>query len=121
MTSVEWMMMAAFGVALGLSVWKLYAFLPNQPLPDDDTTTEATERLMQLMVRCVIELYESDTPLTHQNLFEQMVAHETFDREHFWRFNPNRLNNLVIRYFTLNPRASTLEQIYELERPGSSA
>jgi hypothetical protein len=117
MASIEWIMMAAFLAALGLSVWKLYAFLPNQPLSDDDTTPEATERLMELMVRCVIELYESEAVLTPKSLFEQMVTHELFDTEHFWRFNPNRLNNLIIRYFTLNPAASTLEHIYELERP----
>ena len=117
MASIEWIMMATFLLTLGLSVWKLYAFLPNRPLPDDDSTPTATERLMHLMIRCIIELYESETSLTPQTLFEQMVLHEQFDKEHFWRFNPHRLNNLIIRYFTLNPDTSTLEHIYELERP----
>lgn len=115
MTSIEWIMMGAFTAALGLSLWKLYAFLPNEPLPDDDTTEEATQRLMTLMTRCIIELFEADEPLTTQTLFERMRSHETFDRDHFWRFNPNRLNHLITRYYTLNPDASSLEHIYYIE------
>jgi hypothetical protein len=44
-----------------------------------------------------------------------MKAHPDFDHEHFWRFNPNKLNNLIVRYFLKHPHASTLEHIYEYE------
>jgi hypothetical protein len=61
MGTIEWMMMGAFAAALLLSLWKFYAFFPNRPLRDDDTTEEAVERLTELMLRCVVELFE-DTP-----------------------------------------------------------
>ena len=115
MGAIEWAMMAAFVAALGLSLWKLYAFLPNKPLPDDDMTEEALEKLTALMVKCLVEHYESGERVDLHTLYKSMIRHETFDGEHFWRFNPNKLNNLIIRYFARHPHASTLEHIYELE------
>ena len=115
MRMIEWAMMAAFVAALGLSVWKLYAFLPNEPLPDDDTTEEALDELTALMVACLIARYEAGETVDLQSLYASMTSHERFDAEHFWRFNPNKLNNLIVRYFARHPHASTLEHIYELE------
>jgi hypothetical protein len=116
METIEWMMMAAFAAALLLSLWKFYAFFPNRPLRDDDTTAEAVEKLTELMLRCIVELFETRDDVTTAHLFERMVSHETFDAEHFWRFNPNRLNTLLARYFMHNPGASALEHIYEAEK-----
>ena len=121
MTTIEWMMLAAFVAALGISLWKVYAFLPNTPLHDDDTTEEATQKLTALMVRCIVELGDARRPLDTQSLFECMRKHEAFDREHFWRFNPNRLNRLIVRYFTLHPHVSSLEHIYRHEREETEA
>jgi hypothetical protein len=108
-------MMGAFILALGLSIWKLYAFLPHEELPDDDTTEEALEKLTAVMVKVVVELGTHEKELSMQTLFEAMQSHPDFDSEHFWRFNPNKLNNLIIRYFAKHPHASTLEHIYEYE------
>ncbi len=113
---IEWIMMGAFILALGLSFWKLYAFLPNTPLEDDDTTEEAVNELMELMLRAIVETFEHHEELDTKILYEHMTAHELFDRERFWRFNRNRLNNLIIRYFALHPHASSFEHIYEAEK-----
>ncbi|MDX1296311.1 MAG: hypothetical protein R3302_08585 [Sulfurimonadaceae bacterium] len=115
MSSIEWTMMIAFILALGLSLWKLYAFLPNEPLPDDDTTEEALDKLTAVMVKAVVELGAHEQELNLQTLYVAMKAHSDFDHEHFWRFNENKLNNLIVRYFLKHPHASTLEHIYEYE------
>lgn len=115
MGTIEWIMMAAFVLALGLSMWKLWAFLPNEPLPDDDTTEEALDKLTAVMSAVILELGTHGRELTNRSVFDAMQVHPDFDREHFWRFNPNKLNNLIIRYFTKHPHASTLEHIYEYE------
>lgn len=89
---IEWMMMGAFVLGLGLSVWKLYYFFPTKPLPDDDTTPESVALLERIMV-------ESHRPgMEHDALFEAMVNHPEFDAQHFWRFNPNRLHHLIEHY-----------------------
>ena len=112
---IEWMMMAAFITALGLSIWKLYLFFPNKPLPDDDTNPAATDELSDLMVRCIIELYESEKAATPELLYNQMVNHHSFDQGHYWRFNQNRLNQLLTHYYLSNPPAATLQHIYHTE------
>lgn len=115
MSNIEWIMMAAFILALGLSLWKLYAFLPNEPLSDDDTTPEALDTLTAIMIDTIVTLYEREQALELDAIFEAMQTHEHFDAEHFWRFNVNKLNNLIVRYFLHHPHASTLEHIYEFE------
>lgn len=112
---IEWVMMGAFVMALGLSLWKLYHFFPNKPLADDDTTARSVEELMELMVACIIELCDAQECLTPEALYEQMIAHPTFDNAHYWRFNQNRLNQLISRYYILNPAVTSLQQIYEAE------
>ena len=112
----EWMMMAAFIAALGLSVWKLYLFFPNKPLPDDDTNPAAIEELSNLMIRCIIELYEAEETATPELLYNQMVNHQSFDQDHYWRFNQNRLNQLLTHYYLNNPPAATPRHIYDAER-----
>jgi len=88
-TMIEWMMMGSFVAGLGLSLWKVYAFIPNTPLSDDDTTPESVKLLHKIML-------ESQHPsLTEEELYEKMRLHPEFDPKHFWRFNPNRLRHLI--------------------------
>lgn len=95
---IEWIMMGSFVGALGLSVWKLYLFFPNKRLSDDDTTRESTELLIRIMI-------ESNHPdLSEEKLFELMQKHPEFDRKHFWRFNQNRLRQLIIHYRFIDPK-----------------
>jgi len=113
---VEWLMMAAFAAALGLSVWKLYAFLPTKALADDDTTPAAQEVLHTLMLCCAAELAACDEAPTPERLYAAMIAHERFDAERFWRFNPNKLNNLITRHRLRNPHIKDLAHLCEEAR-----
>lgn len=89
MSTIQWLMMGAFIASLGLSAWKVYAFIPNKPLSDDDTTPQSVAILEKIMLEC-----NRDT-LTEEELFEKMVLHPKFDTHHFWRFNLNRLQQLI--------------------------
>lgn len=89
---IEWMMMAAFIAGLALSLYKVYLFLPQKPLADDDTTPESVELLERIMI-------ESHSPeLDHSKLYAAMLKHPKFDPKHFWRFNENRLHHLIEHY-----------------------
>lgn len=95
---IEWIMMGSFIAALGLSVWKLYLFFPNKRLLDDDTTPESTALLIRIMI-------ESNHPsMSEEKLFESMLEHPDFDREHFWRFNQNRLRQLITHHRFTDPQ-----------------
>ncbi|WP_345980850.1 hypothetical protein [Sulfurimonas sp. HSL3-2] len=93
------LMMAGFILFLVLSLWKVYKFLPNKQLEDDDNTIESIEQLTCIML-AVIKNY--DTPPTHNELFIAITEHNDFDKEHFWRFNQNKLNNLLLKYYAKN-------------------
>ncbi len=103
-TLTTWMMLF-FILFIILGMWKVYAFLPNKALADDDTTKESQEQLMQLMVK-VIE--ENEDKLTTTELYEKMKADASFDAKHFWRFNQNRVNQLLELYSLQNPHARSM-------------
>ena len=90
---IEIAMMVAFVLALGLSLWKVYMFVPNKPLEDDDKNEASTEELTKLLHICLHEI--EDECLEIERVFEQIVQHERFDKKHFWRFNENRLRQLL--------------------------
>lgn len=90
-------MMGAFITGLGLSAWKLYPFLPSQPLEDDDTTAQSTLTLEKIMVEC------NHDGMNEEELYEKMRQHPEFDPNHFWRFNPNRLRHLIQDYRLKEP------------------
>jgi cytoskeletal protein RodZ len=94
MKTVEWIMLISFVGALGLSVWKLYLFFPKTKLADDDTTPESVEVLERIMV----ETDRNHPSLDEENLFQKMTEHPSFDPDHFWRFNQNRLRQLIEHY-----------------------
>ena len=102
-------MFILFILLLTASIWKIWAFLPNKQLPDDDTTQEAEKKLLDLMLKVI-----SDTKgeLSHQELFERMKKEETFDTKLFWRFNLNRLNHLLNSYYAQHSKASTTQEIF---------
>lgn len=93
-----------------ISIWKIYAFLPNKQLEDDDTTPEATKDLMHLMYSVI---KENKGELTKDELFSKMQEHEEFDSQRFWRFNLNRLNQLLQKFYIENPDASDILDIYK--------
>ena len=108
MTTVEIGMMVAFVTALGFSGWKLYAFMPNKPLEDDDTNQVSTQELKNMMYDVI-----GDGPLDEKGILKQMKEHPKFDHEHFWRFNLNRLKQLLNSHFIENPHHENIEHIHE--------
>ena len=114
--SIETMMMIAFLTAVALSVWKLYKFLPTKPLPDDDSDEASKEELTHLMLQVIDEKHTHEHPLDEKTLFEYIVSHELFDKTHFWRFNPNKLNQLLRRYYLKNPETGSIPAIYRQRR-----
>lgn len=106
----SYLMMIFFILFFAISFWKIYAFLPNEQLADDDTTKEAQEQLQNLMIK-VIKNNSAD--LDNKKLFNLMRVDEEFDKKRFWRFNENRLNRLLSSYFLQNPHLKNIEDIYK--------
>jgi len=103
-------MMIAFTAGLVLSIWKMYPFLVNRTLEDDDTGEDAHNYLVSHMYK-VLQSCEK-TPDTKE-LHEMMVSHEAFDKERFWRFNLNKLNQLLNIHFAKNPHLNSLEDLHK--------
>ncbi|DAB27646.1 MAG: hypothetical protein A2513_01935 [Sulfurimonas sp. RIFOXYD12_FULL_33_39] len=105
------LMMIFFILLLVVSIWKIYAFLPNRQLQDDDTTREATEQLENLMIKII---KQNATALDNKELFSLMLEDNDFDKKKFWRFNQNRLNHLLSHYFLQNPHVKNIEDIHNM-------
>ena len=103
-------MMIAFVIALLLSIWKMYPFLVNRTLEDDDTGEDSHEALVEHMHRVLQEL--ESTPTTKE-LHEKMINHEKFDRERFWRFNENKLRQLLNIHFTKYEHLNSIEDVHK--------
>ena len=101
-------MMILFIVLLVVSIWKIYAFLPNKALADDDTTEASQEELLDLILN-VIQKSEAD--ITSAELCERVKSDAAFNTKHFWRFNLNKLNQLLIHYYAQNPQMQCIEDI----------
>jgi len=89
--------MAAFIGGLALSLYKVYLFLPQKPLPDDDTTLESVALLEKIMIE------SNRVGMSEEKLYEKMLTHPEFDSKHFWRFNLNRLRHLIDHYRLKEP------------------
>ncbi|MBD3823679.1 MAG: hypothetical protein IE916_04140 [Epsilonproteobacteria bacterium] len=111
--SLSTWMMIIFIIALIIGIWKIYVFLPNRALPDDDTTKEATQELESLMIHAIVKHKGS---LDQAALFDAIRELDGFDRKRFWRFNRNRLEHLLNRYYLLHPKIDTIEGIYLNEK-----
>ena len=108
MTTVEIAMMIAFILALVVSLWKLYAFIPNRPLKDDDTDATSRKQLKTIMYDVI-----ADGELDEQRIVSKMKEHPEFNHEHFWRFNHNRLKQLLNSHFLDYPHHETIEHIHK--------
>lgn len=97
MKTVEWIMMGAFIGGLAISLYKVYLFLPQKPLADDDTTPASIALLEQIMVE------SNQEGISEERLYELMLNHPKFDPKHFWRFNENRLRHLIEHYRIKEP------------------
>ncbi|RLA80630.1 MAG: hypothetical protein DRG78_10615 [Epsilonproteobacteria bacterium] len=104
------LMMIFFIIALVISIWKIYAFLPNKELPDDDTTEESKIDLTNIMLTTI---KNSDGNLSVDELFVKIEESEDFDSQKYWRFNKNRLNQLLNAYYIEHPHTESIEDIYK--------
>ena len=105
---IQTIMMVFFILFLAMSIWKIYAFLPNEELADDDTTEASQEELTMLMLSAI---KQSDGKLSSLELFKKMKDDSNFDTKHFWRFNQNRLNQLLTHYYNQNSQLTSIEDI----------
>ena len=108
---ISTLMMIFFIIFMIISIWKIYAFLPNKQLEDDDTTVEATNDLVHLMLKVI---KKNNGELTNAELFEKIQEDKEFESQRFWRFNLNRLNQLLQKYYLENPDASSIMDIYKI-------
>ncbi len=113
---IETIMIIAFAAALGLSLWKLYAFFPKKRLADDDTTSESVDELTTIVIQSIVQGHNEQGELTHEELFLRITTHTDFDKEHYWRFNHNRLNQLLRSYYLEFPHTDSLKTIYLNEK-----
>ena len=103
------LMMIFFILLLVVSIWKIYAFLPNKALLDDDTTQESHDELIVLVLNVI---KKSDGKLDLNELFNRVTDDTEFDANHYWRFNHNRLKKLLEQYYLDNQNLSSIEDIY---------
>jgi hypothetical protein len=102
-------MMIAFGVGTALSIWKMYPFLVTRELEDDDTKPEAQEELLNVIFEVI---KEHGPQLSEKELHDKVATHTSFDKKRFWRFNQNKLRQLLNMYFAKNPDTQSIEDIH---------
>ena len=105
---ISTIMMILFIILLVASIWKIYAFLPNKALVDDDTTKASQEELLALVLRVI---KTSQNNISPKDLCEKIQCDDDFDKKHFWRFNLNKLNQLLSHYYAQNPNIKSIEDI----------
>jgi len=84
-------MMIFFILLVIVSFYKIRQFLPQEQLHDDDTTQEAQKELETIAIKIIIE----NKDISNEELFEAIKNDVDFDKEHFWRFNQNKSNQLL--------------------------
>ena len=102
-------MMIFFVISFVAAGWKIYAFLPNKQLEDDDTTKESQEDLLKVILKAI---KESDGNLTSVELYEKVKNDDTFDEKRFWRFNQNKLNKLLDYYHLQTKTTKSIKDIH---------
>ncbi|MBD3796856.1 MAG: hypothetical protein IE887_03785 [Campylobacterales bacterium] len=103
-------MMIFFVGLLFISIWKIYAFLPNEQLSDDDNTPQAKEELLKIILKVI---QHNQPQITLNELYEKVKNDEDFDAKHFWRFNPNKLHHLLEYYFAKHPDTKSIEELHK--------
>jgi len=102
-------MLIFFILFLVMSIWKIWAFLPNKQLADDDKTEESENELKSLMMKVI---KENKGEIDEKELFLLMSKNESFNSELFWRFNLNRLKQVLNVYYMKNPNIQDIKGIY---------
>ena len=102
-------MMIAFVIGMILSMWKIYPFLVNRTLEDDDSGEDVHTLLVDIMYEV---LKEFKSVPTLNELHDAIKAHEKFDTKKLWRFNPNKLNQLLNRHYLESEHLNSIEDIH---------
>jgi len=102
-------MMFAFILFMVMGIWKIWAFLPTKQLADDDKTEKAEHELLHLMLKVI---KEKKGDIKSNELFIYIQEDEEFDSKLFWRFNHNRLNQLLNKYYIEHSECSSIQDIY---------
>ncbi len=102
-------MLIFFIILLVISIWKIYAFLPNKQLEDDDTTQEAQDELTDLAIKVI---KQNNPNIDAKELYIKIIEDEDFDNQRFWRFNHNRLNQLLEKYYLKNEKINSIKDIH---------
>ena len=102
-------MMEFFIILLVLSIWKIYAFLPNKQLEDDDSTEDAQDNINKVLLLVIIEHHGK---LNVDELLIKMQEHKDFDNQKHWRFNKNKLNQLLNNYYLTHSDTHNIKDIY---------
>ncbi len=105
----SWMLIL-FIILFILSVWKIYAFLPNKPLADDDTTKESQDELLNIITSVI---KKNNAEINSKELYLKVIEDDSFDSKKFWRFNQNRLNQLLKMYYIEHKTISSIKDIYD--------
>jgi len=107
------LMLIFFILFLTASIWKIWAFLPNKQLADDDTTDEVQKQLLKCVINTIVR---TEGNIEAKELLVEMRRESCFDKEKFWRFNLNKLNHLLQTYYSEHSEISTISEIYNLEK-----
>jgi len=99
----------AFVIGMILSMWKIYPFLVNRTLEDDDTGEDSHTLLVDIMYEVLKEFKKVPTL---NELHDAIKAHEKFDTKKLWRFNPNKLNQLLNRHYLESEHLNSIEDIH---------
>jgi len=84
-------MMIFFILLLIVSFYKIRQFFAQEQLPDDDTTKEAQAELEAIAIKIIAK----NNDITELELYKSIKDDTSFDKEHFWRFNQNKSNQLL--------------------------
>ena len=103
-------MMFAFIIFMILGVWKIWAFLPTKRLADDDTTQASQKELLKLVLS---NIRKNKGNLSEAELFQAIEKSDKFDAKHYWRFNQNKLKQLLQKYYVQHPESSSIADIYK--------
>ncbi len=61
----------------------------------------------------ITTIVKHGSDLSINELFEKMQEHHDFDRERLWRFNINRLNQLLTQHRLRHPEQQSIAKIYQ--------
>jgi len=103
-------MMIAFVSLLTVSIWKIYDFLPNKQLADDDTTDNAQEELLRIVLNTIKK--DKGESKTVDELYTRVLINEDFNKEKYWRFSAYKLKKILDLYYLQHPETSTINDIH---------